>query len=85
MFQAETKLPAPGPAPTPEQLAVHICNEYAAILSEEQTGNHKLVERAIKVGEKLIYCKNSLNALSRSGRNSSTAKAKLLMAIGSRG
>jgi hypothetical protein len=57
--QAEAKLPASA-APSPEQMAVHICNEYAAILSEEQTGNHKLVERAIRVGEKLIYCKSEV-------------------------
>jgi Protein of unknown function (DUF3102) len=45
---------------TPEQLAVQIRQEYVAILSEEQAGNHKLVDRAIKVGAKLIYCKSKV-------------------------
>jgi Protein of unknown function (DUF3102) len=54
------KTAAPPTTPTPEQLAEQIGQEYTAILSEEQTGNHKIVERAIRVGDKLIYCKGQV-------------------------
>jgi hypothetical protein len=44
--------------PAPEQLAPTICKDYAAIISDERTDNHQLVERAMKVGADLIYCKS---------------------------
>jgi hypothetical protein len=49
-----TKAPKPM---APEQLAVQICKDYAAIISDERAGNHKLVDRAINLGAQLIYCK----------------------------
>jgi Protein of unknown function (DUF3102) len=57
MPQAE-RPPTPAPAgATPEQMAVQICDEYTAIISDEQSSNHRIVERAILVGDKLRYCK----------------------------
>jgi Protein of unknown function (DUF3102) len=54
-MDARTEKPS---AASPEQIAVQINQEYSAILSEEQGGNHKLVARAIEVGEKLLHCKS---------------------------
>jgi hypothetical protein len=45
---------------TPEQLATLINREYSTIIKEEQTSNHNIVERAIKVGEQLSYCKTKV-------------------------
>ena len=54
-MDARTEKPS---AASTEQIAVQINQEYSAILSEEQGGNHKLVARAIEVGAKLLHCKS---------------------------
>jgi hypothetical protein len=56
----ETATPAPPPEPTPEQLAMGISRDYAAIIADQQTNNNKIVERAIKVGLQLNYCKTKV-------------------------
>jgi hypothetical protein len=47
-------------APAPEQVAALIKQEYDAIFADQRGSNHKIVERAIKVGAQLLYCKSKV-------------------------
>jgi hypothetical protein len=46
--------------PTPEQVAERANQEYLAIIADERGSNHKIVERAIKVGAQLLFCKSKV-------------------------
>jgi Protein of unknown function (DUF3102) len=48
------------PEPTPEQIAESANREYLAIIADQRGSNHNIVERAIKVGAQLIYCKGKV-------------------------
>jgi hypothetical protein len=57
---AKPETPAPPPEPTSEQMAERANREYLDIINDQRGSNHKIVERAIAVGAKLIYCKSKV-------------------------
>ena len=65
-MDATTNPPRPNPtadepsAPTVEQIAESANREYDAIITDQRGSNHKIVERAIKVGAQLLYCKSKV-------------------------